>query len=403
MASTLNPPTPRESQLLSLIRQHGPLSRKELHERTGLRPNTVGEIVADMLNSGMLREGESESVGVGRPRQLLEIDGSRLHVIGIAFEHGRVSSCRLNLRGQRVGNVQERSVDLPDDLVAAASEMVRDLSNEQTLGVGLSTTGFVDPYSRSILTSSATMSETPTRLEAVYAAAADHPFVVENDMHARATYWLLNQDLGRGDAITRQDILLIDLSDGAIGSALLVGGRPNRGCIIGGNELGHTRFPVETEVCFCGHTGCLERIFSSAFLQRIGQGDGSDLSDRIANYTPADEGLQKIAGHLSMGIANVINFVRPDRVVLAGRILSGMPFCNDVIARVRNLLLRPLADRVRIDLWEKPALNPSEAAAWLALGDVFRGGHPEELIIQLEETEGGKKRVRAEITNHEPG
>jgi len=54
------------------------------------------------------------------------------------------------------------------------------------------------------------MRETPTRLDSVYAAAADHPLVVENDMHARATYWLLNQDLG-GEVITRQDILLIDL------------------------------------------------------------------------------------------------------------------------------------------------------------------------------------------------
>src|SRR4051812_39869023 len=115
---------PRESQLLTLIRRHGPMSRRELHERTGLRPNTVGEVVALMLKAGLLREGAADSSGPGRPRQPLEIDASRRRVIGLSFEPGRAGACQLNLHGHRAGASHEREVAGPEQLVAAACELL---------------------------------------------------------------------------------------------------------------------------------------------------------------------------------------------------------------------------------------------------------------------------------------
>ena len=74
-----------------------------------------------------------------------------------------------------------------------------------------------------------------------------------------------------------------------LGSALLIDGRPNRGCVTGANELGHTRLPVETDICFCGHPGCLERIVSTEFLRRRGVPLGS-LLEHAANYSGGDSG-----------------------------------------------------------------------------------------------------------------
>ena len=87
--------SPRESRFLSLIRRRGALSRRELHEQTGLRPNTVGEIAASMVERGLLREGEPEVGGPGRPRQPLEIDPVKRRVLGLAFEPGEVSACQI--------------------------------------------------------------------------------------------------------------------------------------------------------------------------------------------------------------------------------------------------------------------------------------------------------------------
>src|SRR4051794_33945785 len=319
--------SPRESQFLTLIRGHGPLSRRELHVHTGLRPNTVGEVAGAMLERGLLREGAPDSAGPGRPRQPLEIDPTRRRVIGLAFEPGRVGACQVNLLGHRVGATAERAVAGPDQLVAAACALIGDIGTDRALAIGISATGFVDPATQSILTSSATMRRSPTRIGAVYDAAGQCPVLLENDMHARAAWWLLNQG---AEHAAGEDVLLIDLRDGAIGAALLVNGRPNRGCIIGGNELGHTRFFVDTELCYCGQKGCLERICSTAFLRRLTGDKKADLYERLAQFDPANAALQQITDLLAMGIANAINFIRPNRVVLTGQVTQSLPFYNQL-------------------------------------------------------------------------
>lgn len=363
--------SPRESRFLSLIRRRGALSRRELHEQTGLRPNTVGEIAASMVERGLLREGEPEVGGPGRPRQPLEIDPVKRRVLGLAFEPGEISACQLNLQGHRLGTPREKRVRDPDQLVSTAVSLIEELAGDRTLAIGISATGFVDPQTRSILTSSATMRRSPTRIGEIYAAAGDIPVLLENDMHAQATCWLLNQDVD-----VREDILMIDLRDGAIGAALLIGGRPNRGCIIGGNELGHTRFMVDTEACYCGQRGCLERIFSSQYLRQLSGDPTADLAERLAHRDPNDAAIDRIIDCLAFGVANSINFIRPNRVVFADHLASHLPFCNDLLARVRTLVLAPLAERVRIEVWEKPPVEQAEAAAWLGLAAVYRSEIP---------------------------
>ena len=98
MSSTAN--------ILDLIRREGALSRWELHERTGLRANSVGDMVSTLLEQGLICEKSAEAVGPGRPRVPLAIDPSRRHVVGAAIRPGAVQACRLNLQGQLLGSVQ---------------------------------------------------------------------------------------------------------------------------------------------------------------------------------------------------------------------------------------------------------------------------------------------------------
>lgn len=358
----------RQSQVLTLIRRNGPLSRRELHERTRLRPNTIGQITGVMLDEGLLREGQPQSDGRGRPRQPLEIDASRRRVVGLSFEPGKVSLCRLNLHGRREGAIVERQVRQGTQMIEIGAKLVADACDRQTLAIGVAATGFIDPDSRSILTSSATMRHSPTPLDPIYAAAGKCPVLLENDMHARAFHWLLSQNQNPGE-----DVLLIELRDGAVGAALLIDGHPNRGCIIAGNELGHTRLPVETEMCYCGQVGCLERICSSDFLARLSGSANANLYERLARFYPGDKIVEEIAGHLAMGIGNAINFIRPNRVLLTGNVAEALPFCNELLSRIRRFLLAPLVDRVRIDIWDAPAIAMPEAAGWVALAAIYRG------------------------------
>src|SRR5205807_3952274 len=156
----------------------------------------------------------------------------------------------------------------------------------------------------------------------IYDVAGDLPVVLENDMHALAARWLLTH------RAAGQDVLLVLVGDGRLGAAILVDGRPNRGCAIGANDLGHCRFFVDTEKCFCGHVGCLERIVSTDFLLRQNGHAGRNgksitpppdgaLLQRAAAYDgdPAsDPALNTILEYLACGLSNAINFVRPHRL-----------------------------------------------------------------------------------------
>jgi len=364
--------TPRESDVLMLIRRFGPLSRRDLHQHMGLRPNTVGDLAARMLHGRLLRQRQGYNTGPGRPHRPLEIDPDGRRVLGMAFEPGRVTACTLNLHGHRLGGVRERRTRSARALVAAACELLRSFGTDRTLAIGVSTTGFIDPHTRSILTSSATHKQSPTSLQPIFAAAGNCPMLIENDMHAQAAYWLLSQD-GPLD----EDVLLVELRDGAIGAALLIDGRPNRGCIAGGNEIGHTRFPIETDRCYCGQTGCLERVCSSSFLRRITGANRADLHEHLRGAEPDDPAVVQITRYLASGIANAINLVRPNRVVLTGRLTECLTFINHLMLAIRRQLLSPLADRVRIDLWDRPKVSFAEAGAWLVLAAIYRGSRNE--------------------------
>ena len=70
----VNSMVPRQRSVLQAIWRAGRLSRRDLHEQTGIRPNTVGSDAALLLKEGILRECTTKSLGRGRPRVPLEID-----------------------------------------------------------------------------------------------------------------------------------------------------------------------------------------------------------------------------------------------------------------------------------------------------------------------------------------
>jgi predicted NBD/HSP70 family sugar kinase len=373
---------PRNQQLVQMLWTDGRLSRWELHQKTGITPTRVGAAVDILLREGLVRECTPKVLGSGRPRVPLEIDPARRHVIGLALVPGKAEACRLGLRGTVIGRPVVKAVSDPSRLVAAGASLLSELCTTETLGVGASLPGFVDPVERTILFSSALGGGPTTSLAAVYQAAGTLPIVLENDMHALAARWLLTH---RADQ--QHDVLLVYIADGRVGAAILIDGRPNSGCAIGGNELGHSRFPIRTKRCFCGHTGCLERIVSTDFLhdrdrpQKPGKAAARSnaeggLNERIAAFakTGDDPALDNIMEYLALALGNAINFVRPHRMVLVSEFVRNVEFGETMSRLTRAMLLPGLAERVTFDLWDQAARGSAETAAWLGMAELLYGG-----------------------------
>ncbi len=214
----------RQREFLRHIWRDNRLSRWELHELTGVNPNAVGAEAAALIELGILREATPEPVGQGRPRIPLEIDVAARDVVGLALSPGQVDVARLNLRGQLLGNPQSKVVGDVGELVACAQRLLKSAVRDQTLAIGISSPGFLDPEHQAILFSSVVRKHQPLDVQGLYEAGKHRPVVFENDMHALAVRWLLTHQ-----AEQSQDVLLVYVGDGRLGAAMLIEGRPNRG------------------------------------------------------------------------------------------------------------------------------------------------------------------------------
>ncbi|HTV48526.1 MAG TPA: ROK family protein [Phycisphaerae bacterium] len=355
----------RERELLRIIWVSGRLSRWELHERSGQTPNGVGIVAGRLLEQGILRECPSEPSGGGRPRIPLEIDPAQRHVVGLMILPNAVEICRMNLYGNVIGKPQRRSVLENEDVVSTGARMLQEMVSRKTLSVGIGIAGLMDQETHSLMLNAAASEQRGISLQPLYEAIGECPFVLVNNLLSLAARWALTHR-----AEFDQDVLLVAFGDAHLGAAMLIQGKPNRGCMMGANELGHTRLPVETEVCFCGHTGCLERICSSSFLHSNGVPANRTLQDLLSGEED-NAAVEKLIELLSMGIANGVNFVRPHRLVLVSDLTRSKKFDQTLMRRIDSMLLPELATRVRIDAWDIQSFNTAETAGWTALAGFY--------------------------------
>ncbi len=350
----------------------GPLSRSELYRRLEMTPNAVGSVAEGLIGQGVIRECQPEPSRGGRPRVPLEIDPHSRHVLGISIRPGQVEAARLGLNGQLIGETIHATVGKPGQMIAQACELMQKLINPQTFAIGVCVPGFVDLEQHEILFSSATPGLGAVSLKELFQESNGLRITLENDMHAAGARWMLTSR-----ATESQDILLVGFDDGELGATLLIGGRANRGCVNSANELGHTRFFVPTKLCYCGQTGCLERIFSSEFLHALnsnGHPQSDTLAQRIEAFDGQDPAILEIIRYLAMGLANATNFVRPSHLVLASELTRHTAFAELLVHSTRQLLLTELAHRVNISVWDQLVASSAETAGWLALAGLYTFG-----------------------------
>lgn len=146
------------------------------------------------------------------------------------------------------------------------------------------------------------------------------------------------------------------------GGGIVIEGRVLEGARGIGGEWGHTPLPWSEPdehpgpACWCGRNGCMEMWASGTGLSRDYQqrtGDlvsgheivsRSELGEPAANIT-----LERHASRLARGLANVINILDPEVIVLGGG-LSKLPHLYEalpalaapyVFSDIKNIIVRP--------------------------------------------------------------
>jgi predicted NBD/HSP70 family sugar kinase len=343
---------------------NGALSRSELHELTGMTPNAVGNEISQLQRLGLVKELSPKPSTGGRPQIPLILDPSSRRILGISIEPGHVEIAELGLNGDLSVAPISRVVESESRLLPTATRLAKSHCARRTLMAAASITGLIDPGNGSILLSSSTPHQSQLSTSVLLKGLDDVPLIIGNDLHAAAGRWAVTHR-----SQLQRDTLLIAFDDGRVGAVMVINGRPNHGCIIGANELGHTRFPVNAPQCYCGQTGCVERIFSSEFLGT--DVTAADFARRVSSADPQDKRLMEMLNLLTLACSNAVNFVRPSRLVLASRFMASDAFAHHITKGIHESVLQHLAQRVTVDNWNVKVAGSAETAAWLGLASLL--------------------------------
>jgi len=307
------------------------LARGELAGLVGLAESTVSVLVGELIEDGWLRQDGSRGTGaVGRRPKALELDSSRLALVGAEVGDDFINAVACGLQGEVLFSrridyrhvEQGQSIRDTAALVAEARAAVL-AGRRKVLGAGVAVAGMVDTEGFLRLAPSIGWRDVPfgELLAASLAErrAADMPVKVLNDANAAA---LSEYVFGAGPAVG--SLVFLSLGYG-VGAGIVLEGGLHVGYDGLAGEVGHTILKVDGALCACGRRGCAETILSQKVISRQATGREAPVllvSELVALLDQGDATLKQVvreAGeHLGLVLQNLVVTINPEVLILGG-------------------------------------------------------------------------------------
>lgn len=328
--------------LLGLIRQARSMTRSELMTATGFSRSTVGHAVNQLIESGLVEEGEfagkGPGSGRGRPGTTLRPVAAGGHVAAIDFGHRHVTVAVADGAGSEVARRRlDVGIDAIEKLDAATSALETLRIANHIARIHQVVAGIPKPLNHQTgLVQAPKVSDGWSGLSP--AAELTHrtgiPTHAENDALLGAI-----GEHSRGAAREFGDFLYVKVAHG-VGSSVFLNGNAYRGVtgIVG--NIGHCRLDGHTELCRCGNRGCLEAVCSigPVWNQLASTHPGADPSAVLAEMDDTAARVLNGAGRaLGRVLADFCNLLTPSAVILGGSMGSQYePFREGVEWAVRE-------------------------------------------------------------------
>ncbi len=349
--------------LLTLLR-HPQVSRVRIAELTGLSTTTVTNLITELLDQGIVAEDGMEQPdeprGVGRPRTALRLVPEARHAIGIHIGVGSVTIAVTDLFARplhaplTLDHPVDRSAEAVLEEAAALVGQAITLSGVDRaaiVGVGVGASGLVDSAAGiNVLAPNLGWRDVPIRDRVE--SRLKLPVFVDNNVRAMA---LAEALFGAGQDV---HVLAFVYARIGVGAGFVIGGQLFRGRA-GAGEIGHMLIePDSGEHCRCGNTGCLETLVSEpAVIQQAQQIAAQQPDSLLAAYlqdttippierifAAAREGddatramLADRARYMGIGLANLVNTLSPEMIILGGIFAQGadvlLPVTQDTLRR----------------------------------------------------------------------
>jgi predicted NBD/HSP70 family sugar kinase len=315
----------------------GEMSRVNLSQQTQLSTATVTNVVAELLNEGSVIEvGSEESLG-GRPRTILAINPRYCYLVGVDVGEQHLGLELFDLTLAKVATAEypifthlahperiaERVAQGIDTMLSNAG-----VSQEaNVLGIGVGVPGVVQMTTESVVHAPG-IGWKAVPFRRLLEDQVPYRIFLDNGVKAMTQAELL---IGAGRGY--QHFVVVLMGTG-VGAGIVVNGVLYRGASNSAGEWGHSRISLDGPLCRCGNRGCLEAyIGSSRILDRLRKripshpaleyANEEEIMSALAASARAGDAdalqvLEETTHYLGVGIANLINFFNPQRLILGG-------------------------------------------------------------------------------------
>lgn len=344
--------------VLESIRESGSINKAEIARQTDLSIPTVMKITDDLVGTGLVRSrGKQESVSGKRP-EMFEFAQDAFYSVGVDVGPTKLIAVVMDFGGHILARRQA-----PTGALIPAKGVVQRIAglihqvveesgvpSERLLGVGLGVPGILDTEAGRVLFSPNFHWENVEIARPLEQLMGGGLYIkMENSNRALA---LGEQFFGAGAG--HEYFICVNLGYG-IGSAVIENGAFYTGSSGTSGEVGHITVEKDGPLCTCGNSGCLEAVASGRAIAQqaknlisggvptsildlaggnIEEIEAKTVFEAARRGDPAARELVRKAGeYIGIGLANYINLLDPEKIILAGG-MSGEEILTGEIQRV---------------------------------------------------------------------
>lgn len=283
---------------------------------------------------------------------------SKKHAIGIDLGGTNLRVALVSEDGEIIRKIKRPS---SERIVDSILESLSEIGHEGVRGIGLGIAGLIDRKNNRVFASPNLRAVEGLDIVGELRRRFDVPVFIENDANAAA----LGEKIG-GAGRGFNNFVLLTLGTG-IGGGMIYKGE----LVELSSEIGHMSINADAEKCPCGNIGCLENYASamamvSKAVALLEKGSESLLSKcckgSIYKITPEDiyrialegdtlsrEILRDAGKYLGVGLANIINIMSPEAIILAGGLIGAWNiYIQEAIKEASRRAYKDLFDSVKI-------------------------------------------------------
>ncbi|RED95640.1 ROK family protein [Marinoscillum furvescens] len=207
--------------------------------------------------------------------------------------------------------------------IGLAIDLCRTETGSSPKQLGIGTPGSVDPQT-GLLKNSNTQAINNQPFYSELQKALSIPVKIANDANCFA---LAEAQMGAvKDQYPDASVVFGVIMGTGTGGGIVIDGKVLNGRHGIGGEWGHAHLDASGGKCYCGDTGCTERILAGPSLERFYEeqsGVKRSLKDIYAAYNAgtdevANQTMERLIHFFGLGLSNIINVLDPDVIVLGG-------------------------------------------------------------------------------------